>query len=602
MKLDQERAASSSAVTRIRDLETALEDYRRRLKEERRTKDNFEDLLTALKSEIAQSQNERDNLRDEVVPQLRARVEGLEAAAAEFEKIQYENARMQQELQALKDEHMSATNSRKPLLDLHPQSSRFDTISEEGGAERSPVSPDPRATLTRSNSLARGTVMGGLTRTGSLTRSNSVQAKDRETKEVLADRVKDIEMQRDALHQALKSLLDRQRYQMKEHEKRTKALESERDSALRAHSPRRTGYEKEVTGLKFEISQLRKRADEALTQKWQCEKGLVGLKMDLDRAEYETSSLRTLLNDHDIGVPEPPARSSSEGQRSLDAEGGNATSASLQKAYNDLQISQASSISRLKELSGQAPTIFEDAQTEETMDLLIQSISTAEAERDEAQRQAHSFRAKAESLEEAENFHEGENEALARQLRASADRVEALALQVRQQLDSNSGLRHRLAEAIGRGEAEQKASAARITGMQGKLKSLEDKLMSAQQHSEEAFARHEEEVRELNESHNMQLQRMKSGSRTPTRFNPSNTPVSPIFEKKSPQLHKTTSGIGMSMMESLRTEFLEKKVAELEGALGDADKEMQEVVQRMNMAQIEVMELQSARYVLFRFN
>lgn len=530
-------------------------------------------------------------------------MEGLEAAATEFEKLQYENARMHQEIQLLKDEQATTVSAKKPQLDMLPPTTRFDTISEEGGAESSPVSPLPRVGLTRSNSLARGNVMGGLSRAGSLTRSNSITIKERETKEVLADRVKDIEMQRDALHQALKNLLDRQKYQNKEHEKRVKALETERDYAYQSQSPRRTGYEKEVKGLKFEIIHLRKRADEALTGKWQCEKGLIGLKMDLDRAEYETSSLRTLLNDHDIDVPDLPARSSLDGRRSLDAEGGNATSASLQRAYNALQTSQASSISRLKELSGTTPSHAEDAETEETIDLLIQSISTAEAEREEAQKQAQSFRARAESLEEAENFHEGENEALAAQLRASANRVDALASQVRQQLDSNSGLRQRLAEAIGRGEAEQKASAARITGMQGKLKALEDKLMSAQQHSEEAFARHEEEVRELNESHNMQLQRVKNGGRTPTRFNfPNNPdgsgggpPVSPLFAQKSPRLDKTTSGRGVSMNEALRTEFLEKRVAELESALGDADREMQEVVERMNMAQIEVLELQSAR-------
>ncbi|KAL9110085.1 MAG: hypothetical protein Q9187_008090 [Circinaria calcarea] len=51
----------------------------------------------------------------------------------------------------------------------------------------------------------------------------------------------------------------------------------------------------------------------------------------------------------------------------------------------------------------------------------------------------------------------------------------------------------------------------------------------------------------------------------------------------------------MSMNEALKTEFLERRVAELEKALTDADREMHEVVQRMNMAQIEVMELQSAR-------
>lgn len=507
---------------------------------------------------------------------------------------------MQQELQSLKDEQSTVVHPGKSQLDVYPQASRFDAINEEGVEELSPILADPRAGLSRSNSLARGNVMGGLSRAGSLTRSNSTTNKERETKEVQAGRVKGIERQRDALHQALKNLLDRQKYQNREHEKRVKALELERDYANRSQSPRRTGYEKEVKGLRFEITHLRKRADEALTQKWQCEKGLVGLKMDLDRAEYETSSLRTLLNDHDIGVPELPARSSSDGRRSLEVEGGNATSASLQKAYNDLQTSQASSISRLRALSGAAPTHAEDAQTEQTMDLLIQSITTAEAERDEAHKQAESFRAKAESLEEAENFHEGENEALAAQLRASANRVDALASQVRQQLDSNSGMRQRLAGAIGRGEAEQKASAARITGMQGKLKALEDKLMSAQQHSEEAFARHEDEVRELNDSHNVQLQRVvRTGGRTPTRFNfPNpNAPVSPLFAQKSPRLDRTTSGAGMSMIEALRTEFLERRVAELEGALGDAEGEMGEVVERMNRAQIEVVELQSARFV-----
>jgi len=45
----------------------------------------------------------------------------------------------------------------------------------------------------------------------------------------------------------------------------------------------------------------------------------------------------------------------------------------------------------------------------------------------------------------------------------------------------------------------------------------------------------------------------------------------------------------------LKMEFLEKKVFELERALADADKEMREVVSRMSMAQIEVMELTSQR-------
>ena len=568
--------------------------------EERRGKENFEDLLIALRGEIKEHRDERDNLRDEVVPQLKAQLEGLEGESTGHQELAYENAKLQQELQSLRNENTTLMNARRLQLEMQQQHSpRFTSIAEEDEPLLvSPTTATAKVGLTRSNSVAKGSMLGGLGRSASLTRSNSVSTKERESRDSLADRVKDIEMQRDALHSALKSLLDRQKYQANEHRKELRALEIERDRALQNLSPRRMGFEREVTNLRDEIHHLRRRADEALVQKWQCEKGLGGLKMDLDRAEQETSSLRTLLQEHDILVPDIPGRSgrsSQEEQRSDEFKNGaHATSASLQKAYEELRVTQALSVSKLRELWGEAPSSSEDQDTARTMDLLLKSMSNAEAERDYAQKQAEVYRAQAESLQESESFHTGENVGLADQLRASANRVEALASQVRIQLRSNSGLRERLAEAVGRGEREQKASAARINNLQGKLKNLEDKLMSAQQHSEETFAQHEEEVREIQESHNAQLQRLKGGLRTPTIFTPK-SPLSPIF---SPKLNKTTSGLGISMTEALRTEYLEKRVSELEGALGDADKEMEEVVSRMNLAQIEVMELQSARYLM----
>lgn len=581
--MDEERARSSNVASRVRELESVLEDMRRRLLEERRGKENIEDLLTAMRGEIQQHRDERDNLRDETVPRLRARLEGLEAVSLECEKLTYDNAKMQQELQSLRNENTTSMNARRPQLEMQQQhASRFTPIAEED--EPSQPSPGIGTGLTRSNSVSRS--LGGSIKAGSLTRSNSISAKERESRDSLADRVKDIEMQRDALHGALRSLLDRQKYQKKEHDKKTRALEMERDRALRGQAPRRVVYEQNV--LRDEILQLRRRADEALVQKWQCEKGLSGLKMDLDRAEQETSSLRTLLQEHDILIPDLPGRPLEEIQG-----GAFATSASLEKAYRDLRETQVLSISKLRELCGDAPSSSEDADTAETMDLLLRSISDAEAERDYAQSQAALYRAQAESLQEAESFHSGENAMLAHQLRASASRVEALAQQVRTQLEANRQLRERLAEAVGRGEREQRNSADRINSLQGKLKTLEDRLMTAQQHSEETFALHEDEVREIRESHNLQLQRIKGGLRTPTLFSP-HSPMSPMF---SPRLDKTTSGTGMSMTEALRTEVLEQKVLELESALGDADREMEEVVGRMNMAQIEVMELQSARYV-----
>ena len=592
--IDQERAAASSAANRVRELENALEDIRRRLKEEKRGKANFEDLSTALRGQIEQYRNERDNLRDEVVPQLQARLDGLEGDSTEYQKLAYENTRMQQELHSLKNENTTLINARKLSLEMQ-HSPRFSSIAEEDGP--SPTATSTKIGLTRSNSVARGSGIksGQLSRAGSLSRSDSV-SRERDHREGLADPVRDIEMQRDALHKALKSLLERQNYQQKEHEKRVRALEAERNHALEAQSPRRLGFEKEVTGLRLEISQLRRRAEDALLQKWQCEKGLGGLKMDLDRAEQETSSLRTLLHEHDILIPELPMRSSPDGPSSANSQTDpHATSASLEKAYKDLQAVQVLSVEKLHEILGEIPSDGDDAKTSQKMDLLLQTMSDAEAERANAQREAELYRAKVESLQQVEAFHSGENAGLAEELKASARRADLLASQVRQQLQSNGNLRERLAEAVGRGEREQKASASRINIMQSKLKTLEDKLTNAQQHSEEAFAHHEEEVKQLREGHSAQLQRLKGGLKTPTFHSPKTSPRSPFFGTRSPRLDKTTSGQGMSMNEALRTEFLEKKVAELEGALGDADKEMEEVVSRMNLAQIEVMELQSAR-------
>ena len=48
------------------------------------------------------------------------------------------------------------------------------------------------------------------------------------------------------------------------------------------------------------------------------------------------------------------------------------------------------------------------------MSLLLKSINDAEAKRDAAQEQAEAYRARAESLEEAEGFHQSENRSLAR--------------------------------------------------------------------------------------------------------------------------------------------------------------------------------------------
>ena len=534
--------------------------------------------MTALKSELQSSHNERDNLRDEIVPQLRARVEGLEAQAAEHEKLTYEQSKMQQELQTLKKENLTLINAQKLQAEMQHRT-KFDSIAEDA----SPLKSRATAGMARSNSVSQG--LATRSRPGSLSRSTSVKVG--ESREALAERVKDVEEQRDALHRALKSLLERQEHQNRENQKKLRQLEMERDRAL-SSSPKRMGYDKEVASLRNEINVLRRRAEEAIEQKWQCEKGLSGLKMDLDRAEQEIGSLRNLLQEKDILIP----TGTRDGTRARSGSD-HVSSESLERAYRELQKAYADSLERVKNLELNSSN---DEATASAMKQLEQSLADAISERDFAKREADALREQQQSLRDSEKSHLSHELVLADELRGSAKRVEELAAQVRQQLASNATLRQRLAETIERGEKEQKANAQKIMFMQSKLKSLEDQLMAAQQASEDKVARHENEIRGLKESHNEQLQRMKTGLRSPRLFGPK-SPVTPIFANsvKAPRIMSTSSGKAMTVSEDSKMDFLKQRVVDLEAALADADKEMEEVVGRMNVAQIEVMELQNER-------
>jgi chromosome segregation ATPase len=339
-QMDTARMNNRDANGRLRDLESTCGDLRRRLSEEQQAKGNFEDLLSALKSELKNAANERDNLRDEVVPQLRARVEGLEAQAAEYSKSTYDATKMQQELRTLKEEN---TNLRKSK-------------------------PESDARLSRSNSVTVGAFKLQKPPTG-LSRSNTT--KQVESREALAERLKDVEAQRDALHSALKSLLERQEFQNRENEKKIKALEVERERLLEA-SPKKAGFEKDISNLRNEINVLRRRAEEAIDQKWQVEKGLSGLKMDLDRAEEEIASLRSVLKEKDILLPPLTLRSSGNS----DILAVPVTSASLEEAYKDLQVAYGEALARVKKLEAGAGT-GSDEKTQLALQRLEQSLSTA---------------------------------------------------------------------------------------------------------------------------------------------------------------------------------------------------------------------------------
>ncbi|KAK5199946.1 hypothetical protein LTR92_000487 [Exophiala xenobiotica] len=515
---------SADITARAKELEMALEDAKRRLVEERQTKENFEDLLTALRVDLEQHRNERDNLRDEVVPQLRSQVEGLEASLSESQKSPYDITRMQQEIQSLRDEN-AALQSAKAM------NMQFQSIAEDGGIVESPTKTSffggRSVGLQRSNTIHmnRSNSRAG-NRSNSLSRSNSISNRGApDNQQPLADQLKDVTDQRNALHTTVKYLLRRQDAERRQYERRLKLAEAERDRANSLHHLKKGGYEREVRTLRSEINLLRKRTDDALEQKWQCEKGLSGLKMDLDRSKQETAGLQTLLQARDDSAPE-------------------VLSSTLEEALRQLQQQR------------------DQARQQDSLGQLVQE------------------------------------EELAAELESSAQRSEALATQVRKQMKANSDLRNRLKDAVDVGQKNQLASASQINVLQAKLRKLEDVITVAQMQSETAVMKHEEEVRVIRASNNVQLMRTRSGRKTPGFLTPMpRSPLSPMFvnSKKSPRLDQTTSGPGIALQEALKTEYLENKVADLEKALSEAEKEMEEVVGRMNTAQIGVAELESER-------
>ena len=507
---------------RVEELESTLEDTRRLLNQEKEAKGSFEDLYSATRGELERHKNEHDNLRDEVVPQLRARVEGLEAEASDSQAIIYENTRMQQELAALKKSH-----------------GRFGSIAEEyGGIPSSPLGGGPRMGLSRSGSLARSQSKRG----GSLTRSGSV--KDRaeggrhRSSSLSGDAVKELEDQRDALHKALKLLITRVEKQQRDNERAIKKLTKAKLKAEES-SPNRGLYHREVSFLKQEVATLRKRTEDALEQKWEYEKGLSGLKMDLDRAELETRGLRIILQEHDILSP------------------------STRTQLSDMPHTNEAADDKIK-----------------------LSISTAESERDQAKQIAAQYRARAQEVDGSQ----------AAELLNSAKRMDELAEELDKQVRSNVQLRSRLADAVAKGEREQRESNGRIAEMQKRLTIMEDSVLAAQQHSETTLNNHETEVRRLEESTSPALQRLRISIPDGGKKLAPNSPMltkSPRLSGKNMKLSET------SLLEMSRTQMLERKVKDMEVLLREAEEDMQQVVQRVNQSQMEVAELQTERDAAF---
>lgn len=538
-------------MSKRRELEASLDETKRRLVDEKKAKDNFEDLYSATREELEQGRNERDNLRDEILPQMKERLEGLEAQAADHQALLYENTRLTQELNALKQEQSAFYETQR--MSQAGGASMFDMIAEEKDIV-SPIIGPPRAGLSRSSSLARSS---SKTRGGSMNRSDSVKGREGGRQRsgssgpLSAEAQKEIEDQRDALHKALKLLINRYEKQSKEHERAIKKLNKDKKAAdfrLANVNPKRSQYSREVSFLKEEVTVLRKRTEDALEQKWEYEKGLSGIKMDLDRAEQETRGLRHLLQEQDIVVTSP-----------------------------------------------QAPT-------DPAQDQLSFSISTAKSERDYARRMAEAFRQRALNMQETSSVDSSDDQPPAvAQLFDSANSMDELAEKLDGQVRATSDLRSRLMEAVEKGEREQRDSIRQVEEMQKRLAELEDSVTTAAAHSETTLSTHETEVRRLEEASSTRLQRLGATMPEPSKLSPASkaSPASKVLGQ-SPRLQSSTKRLtevsaAASLQDISKTQNLERMIRDMEFMLREAAAEMQRVVQRVHRGQDEVAELTGER-------
>lgn len=565
---------------RMRELESQLEEARRKLSEERAVKENFEDLLVALRQDIEDHRNERDNLRDDVVPRLRAQVQNLEAEKDRLSKMTTEHEKMVRELKNLRNENAALASAQRQLYDMKHVADRQNKRASIA------IVTNMSPTFSKPPSMGHS---GSMTPTG----LGPPIGKDN-----LAEKLKDVEAQRDALHKALKSLRERQDLESKRAKERIKLLELERDKAL-AEAPGR--HNREVRNLRQELDKLRIRAEDAVEKGFVVERSLGSVRKDLERAEEERGTLRGLLRGHEVLLVEGERLVASHARLAemiarLKEEDG------AEDKWRDVSGRRELVLTRVAELEKRRQQLIEKVEETELIlantdddseiERLKLAIAKAEEERETAILEAQAYKERAEYLAQSEQQLLESEQSLADQLRISAERIESLASQVRIQMDANNSLRIRLSDAIARGEAEQRMSAARINDFQLKLKKLEERLIQAQHQNEELVEKHEEEIHDLKQSHTSQLRRLQTIGAHNT-LSPSFplTPRSPRSMDRFPRSPRGTK----KMEPRAAAKNLEDRIVELERALSDADAEMEEVVGRMTMAQMEVLQLGQER-------
>lgn len=229
------------------------------------------------RKELEACANERDNLRDEVVPRLHDRAEALESEIQELQNVTYENTRLQQDVHWLRNENQTLINARRLQLETQQQRSRYQPRS----VHVDPLTPDstPDHPL-RSSSLHREKSLNYSEESPSKVASVMTDCIETESP---SDTTNGLQAQRDVLHQTLRTLMLRREVENRQFAKKIKVLEQERDHAL-SDKPQRNNLNSNVQYIRREMGELKTRAKHVIERKWQCEEALATWKMNLNQA------------------------------------------------------------------------------------------------------------------------------------------------------------------------------------------------------------------------------------------------------------------------------------------------------------------------------
>ncbi|KAI5287185.1 hypothetical protein KEM54_006182 [Ascosphaera aggregata] len=273
--------------------------------------------------------------------------------------------------------------------------------------------------------------------------------------------------------------------------------------------------------------------------------------------------------------------------------------------FRDVNLLQC----KATELRRKAQAIEEERkQNEGVLRKLEESLESAREERDDLRRwlEQHGS-SSSEFMDDEDPLHGGSDAHSIVDADREARRANhSLIQQISEQLKMNEEVRKGLVEAVAQSKEQGKNLTGQISEINSNVRLVERAIKQAQQPGQEWAEYSYDEYKELLRQTNSERLRRRSARGVATRYSrdrgrrnstdtsrsDSGRPIA-LLSPASPSLNQFSHSLTPSSDSEIAQ--LQARVCELEQALHDADIEMKIVVNKMNMAQIEVVELQADR-------